>query len=79
MLKKHTKYYRHLEHDPRTENSTTANRVIIRLKNVRLISSNVSDELKLESLGTPHLYTTKKKQERNPGGSVITSFKLPQV
>ena len=63
MLKKHTKYYRHLEHDPRTENSTTANRVIIRFKNVRLISSNVSDELKLESLGTPHLYTTKKNKK----------------
>ena len=65
MLKKHTKYYRHLEHDPRTENSTTANRVIITFKNVRLISSNVSDELKLESLGAPHLYTTKKTRKKS--------------
>ena len=44
------------------------------------MSDYVSDELKLESLGTPHFYIQqKKKQERNPGRPVITSFKLPQV
>ena len=41
--------YRHLEHDLTTGNNATVNKVITRFKNYKLISSNVSDGLKVES------------------------------
>ena len=57
------------------ENNTTINKVTPRLKNVKLISSNVSDVLKVKSTRTPHFYIQPRiHKEGNPGVPVISSL-----
>ena len=48
-----TEHYKHLEHDATIGNKTTVNKVVARFKTKKLISSNVSDRLKVESPRTP--------------------------
>ena len=43
-----TEHYIYLEHDSTRENNATVNKVITRFKSDKLISSNVSDGLKLD-------------------------------
>ena len=70
-----TKHYRHLEHDPTIENSSTVNKVITRFRNDRLICSNVSVGLKVKSPRTPHFYIQPKiHKERNPGRPIVSSL-----
>ena len=57
-------HYRHLQHDPTTENNATVSKVIARFKNDKLIRNNVSDGLKVESRKAPFFYEqTKTRKE----------------
>ena len=68
-----TEHYRHLQHDPTTENNATVNKVITRFKNDKLISNNASYALKVESPRTPRFYIQAKiYKEENPGRPVVS-------
>ena len=68
-------HYRHLEHDGKTENKATVNKVITKFKNDKLISSNVLNGLAVESPRTPCFYIQPKIQNKvNPGKTVISSL-----
>ena len=67
-------HHKHLEHDPTTENNTV-NNFIARFKDKKLIDSNVSDGLKVESPRTSRFYIQQKiHKEGNPGILVISSL-----
>ena len=44
-----TRNYRHLEHDPKTKSNASVNKMILRLRNNKLIGSKISDGLKVKS------------------------------
>ena len=76
---KDTKHYRHFEHHPTTENNATVNKVKTRLTNDKLISNNVSDELKVESPRSPHFYIQPKIHTGKPRHACHKLFKQPHV